>query len=420
MRSRAASASRSSPTRAPPRWHFFSDLLYSPQISGAGGVSSHRPPLEAVRRSTLSGGIQVRDELTARIAGSGSYLPPKKVDNLELFGRESIRRNFDVERARASLRDAEELDDLSPAEVFDRWSVQVTGIRERRILERETGLTTEDMCAEAGRRALEMAGMEAGELDQLLVASLTPSEEVPNTACTVASELGVPHLGGYTLNAACAGFIYAVASAYAMIRSGVARNVLAISGDTLSRVTDYSDPKTAVLFGDGAGAVVLVPSRDGAGILGPPFLTGEYDRDPLWLVGQGWESEDEPVPKLHMVGGPKILRQAIHSMADVASRALERSRRGWEEVDVVIPHQANLRITRGLEKMLKLEKGRVIHTIERYGNLSASTVAVSLDELLRGRRGPLPDPALIVLTAVGGGYTSAGAVIEWRGGPGGP
>lgn len=358
-------------------------------------------------------------ELTARIAGSGSYLPPTILDNRELYRLESIRANFDVERARTSLRGVEGVEDLSPEEVFDLWSVQVTGIRERRVLSPESGMTTEDMCAEAGRRALEMAGMEAGELDQILVASLTAADEVPNTACTVAAELGVPRLGGYTLNAACAGFVYAVAAGYALIRSGMARNILAISGDTLSRVTDYSDPKTAVLFGDGAGAVVLAPSETsegGDGILGPPYLTGEYDREPLYLIGQGWEPPEEPFPKLHMAGGPQILRQAILSMAGVADRALQAAGRGWEEVDVVIPHQANLRITRGLEKHLRLGKGRVIHTIERYGNLSASTVAVTLDEVLRGGHGPLPDPALIVLTAVGGGYTTAAAVIRWSGG----
>lgn len=355
-------------------------------------------------------------EPTARIAGSGSYLPPTVLDNRALFQMESIRDNFDVERARASLRKLEDPDSLSPAEVFDRWSVQVTGIRERRVLDGGSDATTEDMCVEAGRRALAAAGMEASELDALLVASLTGSDVVPNTACTVAAGLGVPHLGGFTLNAACAGFVYAVATGWSMIRSGLARNVLAISGDALSRVTDYSDPKTAVLFGDGAGAVVLTPSADGEGILGPPYITGEYDREPLYLIGQGWETVDEPCPKLHMAGGPQILKNAILSMANVAERALEATGRRWDEVDFVVPHQANYRITRGLEKQLPLSDGKVVHTIERYGNLSASTVAVTLDEVLRGKHGPVPDRAVIVLTAVGGGYTSAGAVFEWRGG----
>jgi 3-oxoacyl-[acyl-carrier-protein] synthase-3 len=227
--------------------------------------------------------------------------------------------------------------------------------------------------------------------------------------------LGVPKLGGYTLNAACAGFVFGLATGYAAIRAGLARNVMVVSGDALSRITDYEDAKTAVLFGDGAGAVVLVPSTSGDGIQGPPHLSGNYARDPLYLVGQGWETEEEPAAKLHMEGGPSILRRAIANMAEIGNLALKAAGREWREVDVVIPHQANLRITMGLERLLRLEKGRVLHTIEQYGNMSASTVGVALDEALRGRHGPLPDPVLFVLTAIGGGYTSAAAVIEVRG-----
>ena len=353
-------------------------------------------------------------DVTACIAGSGSFLPPTVLDNRSLYARDSIRENFDVERARKSLRSVEDAGSLSPAEVFDRWSIQVTGIRERRVLTPESGQTTEEMCAQAARRALDSAEMEASELDLVLVASLTGADEVPNMANTVAAALGAPRVGGYTLNAACAGFVYALATAYAAIRSDLARHVLVVSGDALSRITNYADPKTAVLFGDGAGAVVLAPGRNGDGVLGPPYLCGDYQRDPLFMVGQGWETADEPHPRLHMEGGPKILRQAILTMAEAGGRALERAGRTWDDVDVVIPHQANLRITRGLEKQLRLPKGRVLHTIERYGNMSASTVAVTLDEVLRGRHGPMPDPTLIVLTAIGGGYTTAAAVIQWR------
>jgi 3-oxoacyl-[acyl-carrier-protein] synthase-3 len=374
------------------------------------------PPSARAASPNVDERTPLQGEVTARIAGSGSFLPSRTLDNNELYTLESIRDNFDVERARASLRDVEDAAALSAIEVFDQWSIQVTGIRERRVAGPGDGLTTERMCAEAARRALEMAGMEASELDTVLVGSLTGADEVPNVACTVADMIGVPKLGGYTLNAACAGFVYAVATGYAFIRSGLGRNVLVISGDMLSRITDYSDPTTAVLFGDGAGAVILTPSLDGDGILGPPYLAGDYDRDPLYLLGQGWETEEDPAPKLRMAGGPRILRRAIQNMANIAGRALDSAGRSWDDVDLVIPHQANLRITKGLEKQLALRKGRVLHTIERYGNMSASTVAVTLDEALRGVHGSLPDPAILVLTAIGGGYTSASAVIEWRGG----
>lgn len=352
---------------------------------------------------------------TARLAGTGSFLPETRLDNFDLYARDSIREAFDVERARNSLRDVEDTAELSPAEVFDAWARQVTGIVSRRVLTPESGLSTEDMCALAGRRALEAAGMEATDLDLVLVASLTGAEEVPNQACTVASRLGVPRLGGYTLNAACAGFVYALATGWAAIRSGLARNVLAVSGDALTRVTDYADPKTAVVFGDGAGAAVLVPWDGEGGILGVPVVGGEYAREPLYLVGQGWETPQDPRPKIRMEGGPRILRNAIVSMAEIAECALERAGRTWADVDVVIPHQANLRITTGLEKQLELERGRVIHNIADYGNMSASTVGVTLDETVRGRHGELPDPSLIVLTAIGGGYTTAAAVVDVRG-----
>ncbi len=355
------------------------------------------------------------NRLTARVAGSGSFLPPRRLDNHDLFEMEGIRENFDVERARASLRDAEDAASLDPVEVFDRWARQVTGIRERRVVTEEGGLSTENLCTEASRRALDRAGMEPEDLDFIVVSTVTAKESVPNAACTVAAELEVPTVPGYTMNAACAGFVYAVAAGYAHIRAGLGENVLVIAGDALSHITDYEDPKTAVLFGDGAGAVVLTPGREGDGVLGPPYHVADYAPEHLYLRGQGWETEEEPDPKLHMGGGPRVLRQAIHAMRDVAERALERTDLGWEDIHYVVPHQANLRITKGLEKHLPLsEEGRVVHTIQRYGNLSASTVAVTLDEVLRGEHGPLPDPTRIVLTAVGGGYTSAGAVLACR------
>ncbi len=349
---------------------------------------------------------------SVRLAGSGSFLPDTVLTNDDLWAMASIRANFDVDRARGSLKGVEDASSLSDNQVFDAWAQQVTGIEARRVVTPENGLTTEDLCAGAATRALDAAGMEAQELDLIFVGSLTGADEVPNEACTIADRIGAPNLGGYTLNAACAGFVYAVASATAFIRSGAARNVLVISGDALSKITDYSDPKTAVLFGDGAGAVVLSASEEPGGVLGMPYLAGRYERDPLFLVGQGWETTDDPHPKLQMGGGPRILRSAIVSMADAAEQTLESAGLGWDDVDLLVPHQANLRITKGLEKMLAPHGVQVLHTIQQYGNMSASTVAVALDEALRGKHGALPDPATIVLTSIGGGYTTAAAAVQ--------
>ena len=352
------------------------------------------------------------------VAGSGRYLPQRSVNNFQLYEMESIRQAFDVEMARASLRgvEPEEAADLSAAEVFDQWSVQVTGIRQRRIMDRAVEGSAEWMCAEASRLALADAGMAAADLDLLLVACLTEQETVPNAACTVGDLLGVPTAPGFVLNAACAGFVYALAAGYAFVASGSARNVLVVSGDFLTGITDYSDPKTAVLFGDGAGATILTSEGGRGRILAPPYTTADYSPKHLNLTGQAVMQPGDSIPKLSMGGGPSVLRNAIKSMVAVAERALEGAGLGWSDVDVVVPHQANRRITTGIEKVLDLPKGRVIDVIENYGNVSASTVPIALDEALKGVHGPLPRTANIVLTAVGGGYTSGGAVIEWSGG----
>ncbi len=189
--------------------------------------------------------------------------------------------------------------------------------------------------------------------------------------------------------------------------------MLVVSGDALSLITNYSDPTTAVLFGDGACALILSAERGPGRVLAAPYLVADYSPDHLNLKGQGWPGPPDPRPKLGMAGGPHVLRQAIKAMVDVAERALERAAVRWDDVDVVIPHQANRRITQGIARTLRLAKGKVIDQIEDYGNVSASTVGIALDDVLRGKHGALPDPTRIVLTAVGGGYTSAAAVLEW-------
>lgn len=350
--------------------------------------------------------------VSAAVTGTGSYLPPDVVDNFQLLEMGTLRASFDVEQARSSLRDIEDVEGLSVPEVFDEWAQQLTGIRSRRWIRPESDVTTEDICARAGLAALEAAGREPDEIDLLYVASLSPSDEVPNMACTVAAKLGNPRLGGFTLNAACAGFVYGVGAGWSAIVSGMAERVLVISGDALTRLVTYDDVRTAVLFGDGAGAAVLERCEGGQGILGPPASSGLFVRDPLYLAGQSWREDDDRVPVLHMDGGPRILRSAIMKMAEVGEQALDGAGLAWSDVDFVIPHQANMRITRGLEQRLSLPKGRVVHNIEDYGNMSASTVAITLDEVLRGRHGPVPDPATIVLTSIGGGYTMAAAVLR--------
>lgn len=358
----------------------------------------------------MEGALAAR--VTAAVTGTGSYLPPDSIDNFQLLAMGTLRESFDVAQARSALRGVEGANGLSTPEVFDQWAYQLTGIRSRRRIPPGSDLTTEDMCARAALAALEAAGREPDEIDQLYVATVSPSDEVPNSACTVATKIGNPRLGGFAINAACAGFVYGVGAAWSAIVSGMAERVLVVSGDALTRLVDYTDVRTAVLFGDGAGAVVLERSEADHGVLGPMAASGWFARDPLYLVGQSWRDDGDRVPILHMEGGPRIVRNAIVKMAEVGEQALEKAGLDWSHVDFVIPHQANARITQGLEQRLELPKGRVVHNIVDYGNMSASTVAVALDEVVCGKHGPVPDPATIVLTSIGGGYTMAAAVVR--------
>ncbi|MDT8436875.1 MAG: ketoacyl-ACP synthase III [Gemmatimonadota bacterium] len=350
------------------------------------------------------------------LAGTGHALPDWTVSNPDLFDIDAVRDAFDVEQARASLRgvDPDEAAGLPPVEVFDRWALQVTGIAARRWMP-DDGSTTEDLCAAAAREALAHAAVPASELDMLVVVTLTAYEDVPNAASTVGARIGRPDLPGFQLNAACAGFLHGLATAASFIAAGTADTILVVVGDLLSRITNFSDPKTAVLFGDGAGAALLTAVPGRGRLLGPTRLEGDYSADHLNMVGNGWGEPGGVEHKLSMAGGPHVLRSAIRSMQGVAERALAEAGLSWDDVDFVIPHQANERITQGLERSLALAKGRVLHRIRTLGNVSAATVAIVLDELIRGAHGPLPDPSRIVLTAVGGGYTSGAAVLEWSG-----
>jgi len=348
------------------------------------------------------------------LSGTGHYVPGRLVDNFELFNLPAIRRSFDSERARISLRkiDPDAADTLSDPEVFDLWARQLTGIARRSMVPADGGTTSEDLCARASLRALDHAGIASTDLDFLVVANLTAQEIVPNAASTLGALIDAPALPGFVLNTACSGFLHALSVGFMHITTGESDAVLVVSGDALTRVTDYGDPKTAVLFGDGAGAAVLT-SRPGPGrVLSAPVLAAEYSADHLNLMGQGWGPDDAD-HKISMAGGANVLRHAIRTMREVATSAVENAGLTWDDVDFVVPHQANERITVGLERALKLSKGRVIHAIEDIGNVSASTVPITLDRLIQGEFGSLSGRSQIVLTAVGGGYASGAVAIEW-------
>lgn len=340
--------------------------------------------------------------MCARISGTGSYLPKRKVTNEQI---EKMVRNFDPQRAGMP---------------FTQWVERVTGVETRHFVEDEN---TETMAVEASRRALKAAGMDATDLDFIIASSFTQARDIPNLACSVGHLLGAEKIGGFPLNAACAGFVYALSMGYALIRAEIYRNILVVSSETLSRVTDYGDPTTAVLFADGAGAAILQASGE-RGICSPPYLSSEFTdhfdlrnsdaccpEEIIEVEGQ----ELLPRSTLHMPGGPKILRKAINGMAHALLEALAQSPYELKHLDVIIPHQANRRITYGLIEKLGVSAEKVCTIIDSIGNTSGASVAISLDMAIRGKAGEVKiEPGYIVgLTAIGAGYSIGAIVFEY-------
>lgn len=339
---------------------------------------------------------------TARIIGTGSYLPKREVSNEQM---ENLVRNFNRQKAGMP---------------FAQWIEKVTGIKNRHFVQDED---TEKMAYLASQRALEAAEMKASDLDFIIVSSFTPTKDIPNLACSVGDLLGAEGLAGFPLNTACAGYVYGLAMAYALIKSDLYRNILVVSSETLSRVTDYADPTTAVLFADGAGAAILQAAEFG-GIASPPYLSNEFTEhfdlknSDVTAAEQIFIKEDkEFVPRsmLHMPGGPQVLRRAVNGLAQALLKALEKSSYKLQDLDAIIPHQANSRITYGLIEKLGVPQEKVCRVIDKIGNTSGASVAISLDMALRGeveglqiKRGDL-----IGLTAIGGGYSIAAIIFEY-------
>ena len=338
----------------------------------------------------------------AKIVGTGSYLPKRRVSNEEM---EKMVRNFDYEKAGMP---------------FPQWVEKVTGIKDRYFVEDED---TETMAACASRQALEAAGMKAKDIDFIIVSSFTPTREIPNIACSLGHLIGAEDIGGFPLNTACAGFVYALSMGYSLIRSGIYKNILVVSSETLSRVTDYGDPTTAVLFADGAGAAILTACESG-GICSPPYLssifTDHFDLKNANVANSSQRKEingQEFIPRasLHMPGGPQVLRKAVKTMAHALLKSLEQSPYSLEDLDVIIPHQANLRITYGLIEKLGVSKDKVCRVIDVIGNTSGASVAISLDMAIRGNAGDVKINRgdKVGLTAIGGGYSVGAIVFEY-------
>lgn len=337
-----------------------------------------------------------------KILGTGSYLPKRLVTNEEM---ESLVENFDYEKAGMP---------------FSQWVEKVTGIKTRYFVDDED---TEFMGAEAAKKAIKASGINAKEIDFIIATSFTPTRDIPNLACTIGHLIGAKTAGGFPLNTACAGFVYGLSIAYALGTADMYKNILVVSSETLSKITNYADPTTAVLFADGAGATVVQACQEG-GVCGKPHLSASFTNHLEFVNSNAIEpstiiehNKKEYILRstLRMPGGPKVLRRAINGMADALIAALKNSPYSLDDINVIIPHQANSRITSGLIECLGVPKEKVCCVIDTIGNTSGASVAISLDMAIRGKAGnvKIKKGDKVALTAVGGGYSFGSILFEY-------
>ena len=292
----------------------------------------------------------------------------------------------------------------------DEWIVERTGIRERRFATKEEALT--DIAAPAARKALDDAGVEASSVDLIVVATVTPDMMFPTSSALLADELGMPDAAAYDLLAGCTGFMYALAQAYGMVSSGLARRALVVGGDLLSKILDWHDRSTLVLFGDGAGAVVVEPVADG-GFLGFELGADGGGGEHLWLPGSGSRHFEE-ADKLVKMNGPEVFKFATRVMVSSAEKILAECDLSVDEVDVYVPHQANKRIIDHAARKLGIPEEKVVVNVDKYGNTSSGSIPLALADAASDGR--LREGELVLMTGMGAGLTWGSALIEWSNG----
>ena len=295
-------------------------------------------------------------------------------------------------------------------ETSDEWIRERTGIRERRIAADDEALT--DIAMPAATAALADAGVDPAEIDLLICATVTPDMMFPSSSALMANALGMPKAAAYDLLAGCTGFIYAIAQAYGMLASGLSRRALVVGGDVLSKILDWEDRSTLVLFGDGAGAVVMEPV-DRGGFLGFELGADGGGGESLWYPGSGSRKFDNPETLLKM-NGREVFKFATRIMVYSAQQLLPTCGKTVEDIDVYIPHQANKRIIDYAVAKLGVPPEKTVVNVDRYGNTSSGSIPLALaDARAEGR---LHDGALVLMTGMGAGLTWGSALIEWTNG----
>ena len=289
----------------------------------------------------------------------------------------------------------------------DEWIVERTGIRERRFATEEQALT--DIAEPAAIAALAEAGVDASSIDLIIVATVTPDMMFPTSSALLADSLGMPDAAAYDLLAGCTGFMYALAQAYSMISSGLSKRALVVGGDVLSKILDWTDRSTLVLFGDGAGAVVLEPVETG-GFLGFELGADGGGGDSLWLPGSG-SRHFENADKLVKMNGREVFKFATRVMVSSASKVLDECGLTVDDVDVYVPHQANKRIIDHAAGKLGIPEEKIVVNVDRYGNTSSGSIPLALADAAADGR--LHEGELVLMTGMGAGLTWGSALIEW-------
>ena len=299
----------------------------------------------------------------------------------------------------------DELADL--VDTSDEWIMERTGIKERRIAAPEQAMT--DLALPSARIALEHAGVKSTELDLIIVATVTPDMMFPTSSALLADELGMPDAAAYDLLAGCTGFVYALAQAHSMVSVGLSKKALVVGGDVLSKILDWTDRSTLVLFGDGAGAVVLERVDDG-GFLGFELGADGGGGQHLWLPGSGSRTFED-ADRLVKMNGREVFKFATRVMVSSAEALLDQVGRTIEDVDVYVPHQANTRIIDYATRKLGIPEERVVVNVDRYGNTSSGSIPLALADAEADGR--LTSGARVLMTGMGAGLTWGSAYMEW-------
>jgi len=337
----------------------------------------------------LSLTVRPQSSRRAKISALGTYVPPR------------VLTNADLEKM---------------VETNDQWIVERTGIRERHILEK--GLATSDMAVEAAKRCLAERGVEPAEVEAIIVATVTPDMLFPATACLVQDKLGAKGAWGFDLSAACSGFVYALQVGCKLVESGSHSKVLVIGADTMSSILDYTDRATCILFGDGAGAVLIEPAAEGE--IGMVDFIHEIDGSggcSLYMPAGGSlhpPSAETVAKKMHYVhqDGQAVYKYAVRKMAEVTEKVLERNGIQGSDLGCFIPHQANKRIILSTAERLGMPLERVIINIDRYGNTTAATIPLAMQTARE--EGRLEQNDLVLIASVGAGFTAGASLLRWE------